>query len=202
MVVLLLTHPLLRIAYSYFYPITTTSNPGTAENSTKPNGYLAKPSEEAQADARLQQRTTFDVLYGIILLTGLHGVSVLKILLILYINYSIAKGLPRKRIVLATWVFNVGILFANELCGGYQFAVLAKSLSLSGAEEKSIGQSDKNWGAILDSYGGLVSRWEILFKITVLRLISFNSDYAWSLDRSTGSPVEVSNTHPLRIDLG
>jgi hypothetical protein len=197
MVLLLLTHPLLRAAYTYLHPIRTTCITGPAELSTKPNEHLPKLSEEAQAESRLQQRTSFDILYGVILLTGLHGISVLKILLILYVNYSIAKGLPRERIVLATWVFNIGILFANEFCGGYQFAALAKYLSISGADEKSISQDHQNWGIILDSYGGLVSRWEIMFNITVLRLISFNIDYAWSLDRSAGSPAEVSIARPL-----
>lgn len=38
-------------------------------------------------------------------------------------------------------------------------------------------------------------RWEVLFKITILRLISFNMDHYWSLDRSrSGSPVEVSGS--------
>jgi D-alanyl-lipoteichoic acid acyltransferase DltB (MBOAT superfamily) len=36
-----------------------------------------------------------------------------------------------------------------------------------------------------------MSRWEILFNITILRLISFNLDYYWSLDRRSGSPIEV-----------
>ena len=47
------------------------------------------------------------------------------------------------------------------------------------------------WGRWLDSFGGLLSRWEILFNLTVLRMISFNMDYYWSLDRRSYSPVEV-----------
>jgi hypothetical protein len=48
-----------------------------------------------------------------------------------------------------------------------------------------------NWGSWLDSHGGIMPRWEILFNITVLRLISFNLDYYWSLDRRAESPLEV-----------
>ena len=53
-----------------------------------------------------------------------------------------------------------------------------------------------NWGAWLDSYGGIMPRWEVLFNITVLRLISFNMDYYFSLDRRSGSPIEVSFNLP------
>ena len=56
---------------------------------------------------------------------ALHGTSALKILAILYANYHIAKCTHRMPIgVPATWIFNIAILFANELCNGYRFALL------------------------------------------------------------------------------
>ena len=92
--------------------------------------------------------------------------------------------LPKKAIPPVTWIFNIGVLFANELAHGYSYSQFAEAmlpfpmaLTLS-----------KNF----DQLGGLIPRWEILFNITVLRLISFNLDYCWSLDRDrAGSPIEV-----------
>jgi D-alanyl-lipoteichoic acid acyltransferase DltB (MBOAT superfamily) len=116
----------------------------------------------------------------------LHGFSAFKVLLILCINFSIATRLPRKLIPAATWIFNISILFANELCEGYRFANVAAYLTPLG-EASSL----YSFGAWLDSYGGIMSRWEVLFNITVLRLISFNMDYYFSLDKRGGDPIEV-----------
>ena len=90
----------------------------------------------------------------------------------------------------ATWTFNIGILFANELCRGYPYAGFARLLQpwSDVAESHS---SSSNWGSYLDSYGGLIPRWEILFNITVLRLISFNLDYYWSSGHSNSNALEV-----------
>lgn len=113
---------------------------------------------------RFTQRTSFDLYFALVLLAGLHGFSALKILLILYINFQLTTLLPKAQIPAATWVFNVGILFLNEFCQGYRFAALSPNL------------------ALLDNYGGLIPRWEIFFKFTILRCISYNMDYYWSLD--------------------
>lgn len=42
-----------------------------------------------------------------------------------------------------------------------------------------------------------MSRWEVLFNITILRLISFNLDYHWSLKDGVVDPVEVGSLSPL-----
>jgi hypothetical protein len=141
---------------------------------------------QAAADARLQQRISFDVGFALLFILALHGFNSIKILLILYINYRLAKDLPNKYLVAATWTFNVGILFANELGRGYSFAVLARTLGFG-----------ENWGIFLDRHGGLMSRWEVLFNITILRLISFNLDYHWSLKDGVVDPVEVGSLSPL-----
>jgi hypothetical protein len=149
----------------------------------------------AAADARLNQRVSFDVIFASIFLVVLHGFSILKILAILYANYCIAKKLPRKYIPAASWAFVLGTLFANDLGRGYSYAsIFAKFLPASISEK---GQPAINFGHTLDSYGGLMSRWEVLFKFTVLRLLSFNMDYCWSLDTRTSSPLEVWYSHAL-----
>jgi protein-cysteine N-palmitoyltransferase HHAT len=186
--ILLFGQPLLRRLYDSLWPSPTRNGP------SKTNGSPYIPAIEA--DARLNRRASFDFGFAFVFLTAMHGVSALKILLILYVNFSIGTRLPRKFIPAVTWIFNVSILFANELCGGYKFADIASSL-LPVVEGESLHHS---WGAWLDGYGGIMSRWEVLFNLTVLRLISFNMDYYFSLDARSGSPIEVS--HVSRTHLG
>jgi hypothetical protein len=143
----------------------------------------------AAADARLNQRISFDVIFAAIFLTVLHGFSTFKILAILYVNYCIATKLPKSYIPAASWIFAVGTLFANEFTTGYSYATLFGMFLPASVSEK--GQPATNFGHTLDSYGGLMSRWEVLFKFTILRLISFNLDYYWSLNSRASSPLEV-----------
>lgn len=161
----------------------------------------ARPTLE-EADLRLDQRASFDYVFAVIFLIVLHGISAFKVLTILYINYQLATTLPRRHIPFAAWVFNIGILFANELTKGFKFGLIATYL-FGRAQESMISEPSSFivWGHWLDSYGGIMSRWEILFNITVLRLISFNMDYYWSLDRRSYSPVEVSHRCPLSTSL-
>ena len=141
--------------------------------------------DEPAADARLRNRLAFDFGSALVYLVALTGFSVLKILLILFINFKIGTGLPRHAIPAVTWAFNIAILFANEFGQGYRYSVLSEAIV-------PFYPAAGDWGKFLDSHGGLMGRWEVLFKITVLRMISFNFDRYWSLDRSrAGSPVEV-----------
>lgn len=168
MAIVVILHPLLRKAYNYFSPLTT----------------LETSRSEVLGEARLRQRVSYDLLFATIFLFVLHGTSALKVFVIIYTNYTLATGLPRKYIPMTTWLFNISVLFANELCSGYPYSRIAQTLSFGG-------KPPLNWGVVLDSYGGLVPRWEVLFNLTVLRLISFNLDHYWSLDQRGGSPVEV-----------
>ncbi|TQB76462.1 glycerol transporter [Monascus purpureus] len=188
LLVLLVAHPLLRRVYDAFI------TPSNAKVPTKPG----TSSSAAVGDARLERRTQFDFYFALVFIAALHGLSALKVLSILYINYKIAKGLPRSYIPAATWVFNIGVLFANELCGGYPFERIAAHFA------PAIGDTGKEagvimWGRWLDSIGGLMPRWEILFSITVLRLISFNMDYYWSLDYPAASEIEKKQLDPAAL---
>ncbi|KAI0383503.1 MBOAT-domain-containing protein [Hypomontagnella monticulosa] len=178
MAMLLMFHPLLRRVYNtIIYPLKATGQ--------------SRPTPE-EADARLNQRASFDFGFALIYLVALHGVSAAKVLLILYLNYQVATAIPRKYVPAATWIFNIGMLFSNELCKGYKFGAMATWIAGTPVQGSLLdsGSSLVSWGRWLDSYGGLMGRWEILFNITVLRLISFNLDYYWSLDRRSYSPVE------------
>ena len=178
MAILLAVHPILRRAWNSAFPLPVSSS-------------SPRPPPEA-AEARLTQRTSFDYVFALFFLAVLHGFSSLKVLLILYINYSIATRLPRQYVPWVTWIFNVSTLFANELCEGYRFGALARWISGPPAADLVSDQSSLvRLGEWLDGHGGLISRWEILFNITVLRLISFILDYYWSLDRRNSGSLEV-----------
>ncbi|KAL2261359.1 hypothetical protein VTK26DRAFT_4335 [Humicola hyalothermophila] len=180
MAILLVFHPLCRRIWNAVYPIAPS----------------ARGAESAEA--RLRQRASFDYAFALLYLVALHGFSAAKILVILTVNYKLAKGLPRRCIPVATWAFNVCTLFANELCEGYRFRDMA--LLVSGASaEGSPSSSLVKLGEWLDSYGGIMSRWEILFNITVLRLISFNLDYYWSLNQRGSSPLEKKQLDPANL---
>lgn len=178
MILLLVFHPLCRKAWNTFYrPLP--------KNKTMID----------EAEARLDQRASFDFSFAIVFLTALHGFSMLKVLIILYLNYNIATGMPRKYVPIATWAFNVGTLFANDLGNGYHYKDIAALLSGSSPfliQSVPVEGALVSWGAWLDSWSGIMPRWQILFNITVLRLISFNMDYYWSRDYRGTSPMEVS----------
>lgn len=194
-------HPLLRRLFERIYSASSHSSLDATQRISDINN----PTfgiEHTAADSRQKQRITFDVCFGIVFLLALHGASAIKILLILYINYTLATRLNKDYVPIATWIFNIGILFANELGKGYPYETIAGSISpwpesLNSSETKT---PIANWGSILDSYGGLIPRWEILFNFTVLRLISFNFDYHWSFNRSGGSPLEVCDHRSKELD--
>ncbi|KAF2758162.1 MBOAT-domain-containing protein [Pseudovirgaria hyperparasitica] len=196
MVLLIIAHPILRKYYDKFCRADTYTKPSNSSN-----GLTQGLSAAAAADARLEQRISFDIIFSGLLITVLHGFSAFKIVLILYLNYSIAKRTTTRYIPLATWTFNIGLLFANEYYKGYSYAriwnrIFPPPLGLSVDDPLF----PKNFGASLDSYGGLVSRWEVLFNITVLRLISFNMDYYWSKADSGGeSPIHKKGLDPSNL---
>lgn len=185
MALLVIIHPCLRRVYNFFMPaVSSTAPPKSTDGKIKGND--KDQDNAANVEARLNQRTLFDVFFALIFLAALHGFSTFKVLGILWINYNLATRLPRAYIPIATWTFNIGILFANEFSHGYLYADIA-SFFPSGENPTLTA-----WATWLDSWGGLIPRWEVLFKVTVLRLISFNLDYYWSLDYRSGSPIEVS----------
>ena len=110
------------------------------------------------------------MLFGLIFLIALHGISTIKIMLIIGVNFIITRCF-RGSITspVATWIFNVAVLFVNEMYQGYHFGTFRAEL------------------AELDAFGGLLPRWEILFNITTLRLISYNMDYHWA-NQNPASP--------------
>ncbi|RCI07976.1 hypothetical protein L249_7819, partial [Ophiocordyceps polyrhachis-furcata BCC 54312] len=159
----LICHPLLRVAWNA--------------------AHRGKPGWGSGGAARLFLRASFDYYFAILFLVILHGISALKVLVILHINFRVAKGLPRRFVPAATWILNISILFANEMFKGYRLQPMAARLAPAGS-------SLAHWAGWLDGYGGLMARWEVLFNISVLRLISFNMDYYWSMDGRYADAIE------------
>ncbi|KAI9848012.1 MAG: glycerol transporter [Thelocarpon superellum] len=184
---LLAIHPLLRRLYDTVY-----ADGQQERHHESSSGAKESLGTAAAADRRLHQRVSFDIRFAVLFLCALHGFSALKVFLILYLNYTLATKLPRAYVPVATWIFNICLLFANELSNGYPYSRIADLLQPMPASVDADADGASNWGTWLDSYGGLMPRWHILFNITVLRLISFNLDYYWSLERRGSSPVEVS----------
>ncbi|KAG0245828.1 MBOAT, membrane-bound O-acyltransferase family-domain-containing protein [Mortierella sp. GBAus27b] len=115
-------------------------------------------------------RTYFFLAFSGAYLYYMFGNSIIKIVAIVTINYLIAKLGGSSRLMPAlTWTFNIAILFMNEKYQGYTFASLHESLA---------------W---LDENTGLNSRWDVNFNFTMLRLVSFNLDYYWSLRQTRES---------------
>lgn len=179
MAALLIFHPLLRKAWNSIY---------------------SGASKGRQSSARLEQRASFDFAFAILFLIILNGISALKVLLILYLNFQIGRKLPRKYVPVATWVFNISTLFANELCEGYHLRNVASHISPPvkvGATGDVTDSPLMQTGAWLDGFGGIMPRWEVLFNITILRLISYNMDYYWSIDKKASNALEVSSVNSL-----
>jgi len=109
----------------------------------------------------------FNLIFSLVFLTALYGASIIKIAVILSLNYAIAKASGRSKFApLLTWIFNGAILFANETFEGYRFGHIHPFFEY------------------LDTLNGIGPRWNVGFNITMLRLVSFNMDYYWAIQRN------------------
>ncbi|KAL0072586.1 glycerol transporter [Marasmius tenuissimus] len=73
----------------------------------------------------------FNLVCSLLFLFGLHGTSILKIVLILTVNYAIAKTTRSSKLgPLLTWLFNGTILFLNDRYNGYRFGNILPSLEI------------------------------------------------------------------------
>lgn len=110
----------------------------------------------------------------------IHGLNTVKILAILTVNYAIGRALaPSKAAVLLTWAFALATIFAIEYSTAITEAL--RPLPFVGG---FVGLS-----ALCSRYGGLLRRWDVTFKISMLRMISYNMDYHFSFREY--SPIEV-----------
>ena len=84
-----------------------------------------RPVLRGSAPADNLHRIPFYILFSLLMLSILHGASILKVLFILVMNYLLAKVTGGTRLAIpTTWLFNGGVLLANEWYEGYAFATL------------------------------------------------------------------------------
>ncbi len=135
----------------------------------------------ASTGRRLQIRALLSIA-GVLLI---HGLNTAKILAILTANYALGRlAAPSRAAVLLTWAFALATIFAIEYS-----APLAEGLStlpLLGTLTRL--------SAICSQHGGFFRRWDVTFKISMLRMISYNMDYHFSF--RDYSPIEVRPQTP------
>jgi hypothetical protein len=84
-----------------------------------------RPVLRGSAPADNLHRIPFYILVSLLMLTILHGASILKVLFISAMNYVLGKMTGGTRLAIpATWLFNGGVLLANKWYEGYAFANL------------------------------------------------------------------------------
>lgn len=105
---------------------------------------------------RPSKRTYFDFGFGLVFLVGAHGTNAWKILFHVFVNYSISRFVPGKKLAIAL-VFAYGILtlFINDNYRNIKLGVLA----------------------IDNGFHGIIARWDVFFNFTLLRMISYSYDY-------------------------
>ncbi|KAG0197258.1 glycerol transporter [Mortierella sp. GBA30] len=124
-------------------------------------------------------RAYFFLAFSVVYIFFMYGNSILKIAAIVSLNYLIAKtGRGSRWMPVATWVFNLGILFLNEGYAGYNFGGFHDSLA---------------W---LDENRGMDRRWDVHFNFTMLRMVSFNMDYYWSFGAAREMRLEDRDRSP------
>lgn len=126
------------------------------------------------------QRVQLDFWFGILVVIGLHNIGgFLKILAILSVNYQIAHNLSLSP--LALWIFGIGILFSNEYFRGYPVSGMIDSLG---------------W-----LEGGILRNWEVFFKCTMMRMLSYSFDYRQAVQKIPLSPSDVRDEESARIKV-
>ena len=116
-------------------------------------------------------RIRINAVFSLIFLFALFGCHAVKIIGLLTANYVLARWTRSTSLnPILSWSFNIAILFLNEFYNGYP-------------------------ALDIFPYSGLLSGWWIYWKMSSLRLISFNLDYYWALKLSSVS-VNPAPTSP------
>ncbi|RKO98755.1 hypothetical protein CXG81DRAFT_15488 [Caulochytrium protostelioides] len=138
--------------------------PATAPSavSRRRDGYAPLDAATVNTD------TAFSLMFSLGFLTVFHGASVLKIVVLITLNFAVVRSLRYSRASVAfAWLYGIGMLYANHHFQGYPFGALAAPL------------------AFLDAppFTGITGRWWNFFNFTMLRMISFTMDAQWTLSR-------------------
>jgi hypothetical protein len=115
-----------------------------------------RPTIRGSTPADNLYRLPFYILFSLLMLAILHGTSIIKVFLILSMNYALAKATGGTRFgVPLTWLFNGGVLLANGWYEGYAFASLHPGLTFLVRHKPAIKCSSP---AVLTSLAGRVER--------------------------------------------
>lgn len=72
----------------------------------------------------------FNLIFSLVAIVLLHGFNALKIMLILFLNYSVARSFRgSKSGAILTWVFNGAVLLGNEVFEGWRLSQWFESLA-------------------------------------------------------------------------
>lgn len=119
------------------------------------------------------RRTTFDFVFGIIYLFALHGTNVTKIAIHVLVMFILATKIRNPKVAtISLWTYGVLSLFMNEKIRSVAF----------------------NIDAIDHGFHGIISRWDVFYNFTLLRMLSFGLDYLEHKDdHKAEAPVMPAN---------
>jgi hypothetical protein len=88
------------------------------------------PNSPAKLPTQPLRRTYFFLSFSLIFLYVLFGNGLIKILIILSINFLIPITLKDSKLnPIVTWLFNLAVLFGNEKYDGYKFEWFSENLA-------------------------------------------------------------------------
>lgn len=120
----------------------------------------------------LSQQLRARAIIAFVGLLVLHGFSNLKILAIVIPNYWVGRKFGASSVNPAlTWIITFISMYMMER-HTLEWASLWEVLGF------------------MDDWGGLYERWHVTFNISLLRLISYNMDYYYSLRQSTHAQIQ------------
>ncbi|GMM29634.1 O-acyltransferase [Martiniozyma asiatica (nom. inval.)] len=123
-------------------------------------------------------RINFDLAFGLTFIFAIHGWNSLKILFHVIIMFALGKISIKNKLLsqILLWTYGISTLFINDRYRLVKFGQLTSILSF------------------MDEFKGLISRWDVFFNFTLLRMLSFNIDYIRAQQKiEDGDPIPTSD---------
>lgn len=130
------------------------------------------------------QRTTFDLAFGMIFIFAMHGFNCLKIFFHVTVVFFLGRLSTKNRrlSIILMWIYSIATLFINDKYRLVKYGDVFGPLSF------------------MDSFKGLVARWDVFFNFTLLRMLSFNLDYVNRRQQlEEGIPSVSIQTHKAKL---
>lgn len=113
-------------------------------------------------------RRTFDLGFGLFFIVGMHGFNSLKIIFHMLVMFGLGR-LSKKNALISQsllWTYGLATLFINDRYRLVPYGI-----------------------GFMDNFKGLISRWDVFFNFTLLRMLSFNIDYVKAQQRLHQEPL-------------